>query len=222
MASDPSTINLLDVELDITGMTCASCAGRIERKLNKLPGVEASVNYATEKARVRAPEGTDPEQLLETVKAAGYSAVIPAPIQERDENDNASPKSSDDDWASQLLHRLLVSTALAVPVVLMSMIPALQFTYWQWLALTLTAPVVVWGAWPFHRAAAVNLRHGAATMDTLISLGVIAAFGWSLYALFFGGAGEAGMHMTMTFFGTPHGGSSEIYLEVAAAVTVFI
>ena len=217
-----SAVNLLDVELDITGMTCASCAGRIERKLNKLPGVEASVNYATEKARVRAPEGTDPEQFLETVKAAGYSAVIPAPIQERNENDSASAKSSDDDWASRLLHRLLVSTALAVPVVLMSMIPALQFTYWQWLALTLTAPVVVWGAWPFHRAAAVNLRHGAATMDTLISLGVISAFGWSLYALFFGGAGEAGMHMTMTFFGTPHGGASEIYLEVAAAVTVFI
>ncbi|WP_246837246.1 cation-translocating P-type ATPase [Salinibacterium sp. UTAS2018] len=220
-------INLLDVELDITGMTCASCAGRIERKLNKLPGVEATVNYATEKARVRAPEGTDTEQFLETVKAAGYSAVIPTPVYERDEADGSdtgsnSAKSSDDDWASQLLRRLQISTALAVPVVLMSMIPALQFTYWQWLALTLTAPVVVWGAWPFHRAAATNARHGAATMDTLISLGITAAFGWSLYALFFGGAGEPGMHMTMTFFGTPHGGASEIYLEVAAAVTVFI
>ncbi|MBH0053219.1 copper-translocating P-type ATPase [Salinibacterium sp. SWN139] len=220
-------VNLLDVELDITGMTCASCAGRIERKLNKLPGVEATVNYATEKARVRAPEGTDPEQFLETVKAAGYSAVIPTPVYERDDTDGSdtgstSAKNSDDDWASQVLRRLQVSTALAVPVVLMSMIPALQFTYWQWLALTLTAPVVVWGAWPFHRAAATNARHGAATMDTLISLGIIAAFGWSLYALFFGGAGEPGMHMTMTFFGTPHGGASEIYLEVAAAVTVFI
>ncbi|QAV71600.1 copper-translocating P-type ATPase [Salinibacterium sp. UTAS2018] len=220
-------MNLLDVELDITGMTCASCAGRIERKLNKLPGVEATVNYATEKARVRAPEGTDTEQFLETVKAAGYSAVIPTPVYERDEADGSdtgsnSAKSSDDDWASQLLRRLQISTALAVPVVLMSMIPALQFTYWQWLALTLTAPVVVWGAWPFHRAAATNARHGAATMDTLISLGITAAFGWSLYALFFGGAGEPGMHMTMTFFGTPHGGASEIYLEVAAAVTVFI
>lgn len=215
-------VNLLDVELDITGMTCASCANRIERKLNKLPGVEATVNYATEKARVRAPEGADPEQFLEAVKAAGYSAAIPTPIHERDANDDASPKSSDDDWASQLLRRLLISTALAVPVVLMSMIPVLQFTNWQWLALTLTAPVVVWGAWPFHRAAATNARHGAATMDTLISLGITAAFGWSLYALFFGTAGEAGMHMTMTFFGTPEGGSSEIYLEVAAAVTVFI
>jgi len=215
----PANVNLTDVELEITGMTCSSCANRIERKLNKLPGVEASVNYATEKARVRAPEGTDPEQFLETVKAAGYSAVIPAPTTEASDADN-SPTG--DDRAQQLLRRLLISTALTVPVVLMSMIPALQFTYWQWLALTLAAPVAVWGAWPFHRAAAVNARHGAATMDTLISLGVLAAFSWSLYALFFGGAGEAGMNMTMTFFGTPHGGSSEIYLEVAAAVTVFI
>tara|TARA_R110002124_G_scaffold75580_9_gene202853 strand:- start:1470 stop:3776 length:2307 start_codon:yes stop_codon:yes gene_type:complete len=218
-AQTADTVNFLDVELDITGMTCSSCANRIERKLNKLPGVEATVNYATEKARVRAPEGTDTAQFLETVKAAGYSAVIPAPISETP--DAASPPAADD-RAAQLLHRLLVSTALTVPVVLLSMIPALQFTYWQWLALTLAAPVAVWGAWPFHRAAAINLRHGAATMDTLISLGVIAAFGWSLYALFVGGAGEAGMHMTMTFFGTPHGGASEIYLEVAAAVTVFI
>jgi len=217
--SAADTVNFTDVELDITGMTCSSCANRIERKLNKLPGVEASVNYATEKARVRAPEGTDPEQFLETVKAAGYSAIIPAPITETAE---AGAPAKVADRADALLRRLLISLALTVPVVLMSMIPALQFTYWQWLALTLAAPVAVWGAWPFHRAAAVNARHGAATMDTLISLGVIAAFGWSLYALFFGGAGEAGMHMTMTFFGTPHGGSSEIYLEVAAAVTVFI
>lgn len=218
-AQTADTVNFLDVELDITGMTCSSCANRIERKLNKLPGVEATVNYATEKARVRAPEGTDTAQFLETVKAAGYSAVIPAPISE---TPDAASSPAADDRAAQLLHRLLVSTALTVPVVLLSMIPALQFTYWQWLALTLAAPVAVWGAWPFHRAAAINLRHGAATMDTLISLGVIAAFGWSLYALFVGGAGEAGMHMTMTFFGTPHGGASEIYLEVAAAVTVFI
>ena len=218
-AQTADTVNFLDVELDITGMTCSSCANRIERKLNKLPGVEATVNYATEKARVRAPEGADTAQFLDTVKAAGYSAVIPAPISE---TPDAASSPAADDRAAQLLHRLLVSTALTVPVVLLSMIPALQFTYWQWLALTLAAPVAVWGAWPFHRAAAINLRHGAATMDTLISLGVIAAFGWSLYALFVGGAGEAGMHMTMTFFGTPHGGASEIYLEVAAAVTVFI
>ncbi|WP_341952950.1 heavy metal translocating P-type ATPase [Salinibacterium sp. TMP30] len=219
----PGSINLTDVELDITGMTCASCANRIERKLNKLPGVEASVNYATEKARVRAPEGADTELFIETVKAAGYSAVIPVPIHERDSTGEGSDSANaNDDWASQLLRRLLISTALTIPVVLMSMIPALQFTYWQWLALTLAAPVAVWGAWPFHRAAATNARHFTATMDTLISLGVLAAFGWSLYALFFGGAGETGMHMTMTFFGTPHGGSSEIYLEVASAVTVFI
>jgi Cu+-exporting ATPase len=219
----PGSINLTDVELDITGMTCASCANRIERKLNKLPGVEATVNYATEKARVRAPEGADTELFIETVKAAGYSAVIPVPIHERDSAGAGSDAANTDgDWASQLLRRLLISTALTIPVVLMSMIPALQFTNWQWLALTLAAPVAVWGAWPFHRAAATNARHFTATMDTLISLGVLAAFGWSLYALFFGEAGKPGLHMTMTFFGTPHGGSSEIYLEVAAAVTVFI
>ncbi|TQO20353.1 Cu+-exporting ATPase [Rhodoglobus vestalii] len=218
-----SSVNLLDVELDITGMTCASCANRIERKLNKLPGVEATVNYATEKARVRAPEGVDSDLFIETVKAAGYSAVIPVPLHERESADtSADASTTNDDWAQQLLRRLLISTALTIPVVLMSMIPALQFTYWQWLALTLAAPVAVWGAWPFHRAAATNARHFTATMDTLISLGVLAAFGWSLYALFFGGAGETGMNMTMTFFGTPHGGASEIYLEVAAAVTVFI
>jgi len=215
----PATVNFTDVELEITGMTCSSCANRIERKLNKLPGVEASVNYATEKARVRAPEGADTQQFIETVKAAGYSAVIPTPIYERDD---VEPTTSDDDWATLLLRRLLISTALTVPVVLMSMIPALQFTNWQWLTLTLAAPVAVWGAWPFHRAAATNARHFTATMDTLISLGVLAAFGWSLYALFFGEAGKPGLHMTMTFFGTQDGGTGEIYLEVAAAVTVFI
>jgi Cu+-exporting ATPase len=222
MTAEPlaaGSINLTDVELEITGMTCSSCANRIERKLNKIPGVEASVNYATEKARVRAPEGANHEQFIEAVKAAGYSAVIPQPITE---SADANRGAKGDDRTQQLLRRLLISTALTVPVVLMSMIPALQFTYWQWLALTLASPVAVWGAWPFHRAAATNARHFAATMDTLISLGVLAAFGWSLYALFLGGAGEAGMTMTMTFFGTPHGGSSEIYLEVAAAVTVFI
>ena len=208
----------LDVELEISGMTCASCATRIERKLNKLPGVEATVNYATEKARVRA-DGVEMAELIAAVESAGYSAVLPAPIA-------IEPTSTDtpaeDAELVSLRRRLLISTALAVPVALMSMIPLLQFTYWQWLALTLTAPVAVWGAWPFHRAAFVNARHGAATMDTLISVGVIAAFGWSLYALFFGMAGMPGMHMTFTLFGSPEAGSGEIYLEVAALVTVFI
>ncbi|MDT0182238.1 heavy metal translocating P-type ATPase [Microbacterium sp. ARD31] len=201
-----------DVELDISGMTCASCATRIERKLNKLPGVEASVNYATEKARVRA-EGVETAQLIATVEAAGYAATVPAPEPETTEAD---------DETKPLRNRLLISAALSLPVALMSMIPALQFEYWQWLALTLAAPVAVWGAWPFHRAAAVNLRHGAATMDTLISLGVIASFGWSLYALFFGGAGMPGMTMSFTLVGAPRAGGHEIYLEVAALVTVFI
>ena len=204
-----------DVELDIGGMTCASCATRIERKLNKLPGVEASVNYATEKARVRAPEGVEAQQLIATVEAAGYTAVVPAPPAP-----DAAPQVSDD--LAPLRQRLIISAVLTVPVVLLSMIPALQFTNWQWLTLTLAAPVAIWGAWPFHRAAFVNARHGAATMDTLISVGVLAAFAWSLYALFFGAAGMPGMTMTFSLFSEPGRGASELYLEVSAAVTVFI
>jgi Cu+-exporting ATPase len=211
-------MSTVDVDLEISGMTCASCATRIERKLNKIPGVEATVNYATEKARVHA-DGVETAQLIAAVESAGYSATLPAPI--IDEFTTAATPPDDVELVS-LRRRLLISTALAVPVALMSMIPVLQFTYWQWLALTLTAPVAVWGAWPFHRAAFVNARHGAATMDTLISVGVIAAFGWSLYALFFGMAGMPGMHMTFTLFGSPEAGSGEIYLEVAALVTVFI
>jgi Cu+-exporting ATPase len=211
-------VSLVDVELDIGGMTCASCATRIERKLNKLPGVEATVNYATEKARVQAPEGTDPAALIATVEAAGYKAELPPPPLAAVDT-AAAP---DQDENRQLRQRLLISAALAIPVVLMSMIPALQFTNWQWLSLALAAPVAIWGAWPFHRAAAINARHGAATMDTLISVGVLAAFGWSLYALFFGMAGEPGTRMTFTLFGAPESGASELYLEVASAVTVFI
>lgn len=204
-----------DVELDIGGMTCASCATRIERKLNKLPGVEASVNYATEKARVRAPEGVEAQQLIATVEAAGYTAAVPAPPAP-----DVTPQVSDD--LAPLRQRLIITAVLTVPVVLLSMIPALQFTNWQWLTLTLAAPVAVWGAWPFHRAAFVNARHGAATMDTLISVGVLAAFAWSLYALFFGAAGMPGMTMTFSLLSEPGGGASELYLEVSAAVTVFI
>ncbi|MBN9209786.1 MAG: copper-translocating P-type ATPase [Microbacterium ginsengisoli] len=208
-------MSALDVDLDITGMTCASCATRIERKLNRLPGVEASVNFATEKARVHSDQvGLD--ELLAAVEAAGYGASLPAPaIEER-------PHETRDNELAGLRQRLILSAVLAAPVAALSMIPALQFSNWQWLALTLAAPVVTWGAWPFHRAAAVNARHGAVTMDTLISVGVLAAFGWSLYALFFGGAGMPGMRMSVTFFGTPQSGGHEIYLEVAALVTVFI
>jgi len=212
-------MSTVDVELDISGMTCASCATRIERKLNKLPGVEATVNYATEKARVRGHD-VDPATLIATVESAGYQAALPAPPASDDHAEEA--RSSEADEVGALRRRLLISTSLSLPVAVLSMVPALQFEYWQWLALTLTAPVAVWGAWPFHRAAAVNARHGAATMDTLISVGVIAAFGWSLYALFFGGAGMPGMTMTFTLIGTPQAGGHEIYLEVAALVTVFI
>ncbi|WP_114587686.1 MULTISPECIES: heavy metal translocating P-type ATPase [Microbacterium] len=212
-------MSTVDVELDISGMTCASCATRIERKLNKLPGVEASVNYATEKARVRGRD-VDPATLIAAVASAGYQAALPAPPTSDDIDENTP--DGEDGEVGTLRRRLLISTALSLPVAVLSMVPALQFEYWQWLALTLTAPVAVWGAWPFHRAAAVNARYGAATMDTLISVGVIAAFGWSLYALFFGGAGMPGMTMTFTLVGAPQAGGHEIYLEVAALVTVFI
>ncbi|KIQ06132.1 heavy metal translocating P-type ATPase [Curtobacterium flaccumfaciens] len=206
------------VELDITGMTCVSCANRIERKLGKLPGVTATVNYATEKAQVQvAADGTaDPQSLIAAVESAGYGATVPAPPAAAD----AEP-TADQDRAEPLRRRLVVSAVLAVPVVVLSMVPALQFPNWQWLALTLAAPVAVWGALPFHRAAWVNARHGAATMDTLVSVGVLAAFGWSLYALFLGDAGTTGMHMTFSWFATDPE-AADLYLEVATAVTVFI
>ncbi|TFD81542.1 copper-translocating P-type ATPase [Cryobacterium sp. Sr8] len=204
------------VELVVGGMTCASCAARIEKKLNRMPGVEASVNYATEKATLFVPEGTTVDDAIATIEATGYTAVLPAPPARPDAVDEA------DSEVVSLRHRLMVSALLATPVALMSMIPALQFTNWQWLALTLAAPVAVWGAWPFHRAAWVNARHGAATMDTLISVGVLASLGWSLYALFFGMAGMAGMTMEFSFTAEPGAGADEIYLEVASAVTVFI
>ncbi|QNE47757.1 copper-translocating P-type ATPase [Glaciihabitans sp. INWT7] len=206
---------LHDLNLDIGGMTCASCATRIERKLNRIEGVSATVNYATEKAHVET-DGADAATLVAAVEAAGYTAALPAPIVVEEQ---AAPPVDRD--ATELRRRLVISASLAAPVVLLSMIPALQFTNWQWLALTLSAPIVVWGAWPFHRVAVLNARHGSASMDSLVSVGVIAAFAWSLYALFFGTAGEAGMHMTFQLVNT-RSGASEIYLEVASAVTVFI
>src|SRR3954454_13308027 len=164
---------LRDLELDITRMTCASCANRIERKLNKLDGVTASVNYATERARVSHPASVTTDELLASVAAAGYAATVPAAEPSR-ATGAAEPETSDPELDS-LRQRLVVSALLSVPVVLMAMVPALQVDGWQWLSLTLAAPVVVWGAWPFHRAAVVNLRHGSTTMDTLVSVGVLAA-----------------------------------------------
>ncbi|WP_367138129.1 heavy metal translocating P-type ATPase [Saccharothrix sp. HUAS TT1] len=206
-----------DVELAITGMTCASCAARIERKLNKLDGVTATVNYATEKARVTFPADVDPRLLVETVEAAGYQATLPVV-----ETGTGQAVEEEDDPTGALRQRLVVSTALAAPVVLLAMVPALQFTHWQWISLTLAAPVLVWGAWPFHRAAWTNLRHGAATMDTLVSMGTVAAFAWSLYALLFGTAGTPGMTHPFELTISRTDGAGAIYLEVAAGVTVFI
>ena len=211
------------VELEIGGMTCASCAARIEKKLNRMPGVEASVNYATEKARVVLPDDTSVADAIATVEATGYTARAPQPPgPAADRAGGADGEVPEDAEVGSLRRRLLISGALTAPVVLLAMIAPLQFDNWQWLSLTLAAPVVVWGAWPFHRAAWTNARHAAATMDTLISVGVLAAFGWSLYALFFGKAGDPGMRMTFRLIPAPGSGVHEIYLEVAAAVTVFI
>jgi P-type Cu+ transporter len=204
------------VDLPITGMTCASCANRIERKLNKLDGVQATVNFATERAAVDFdPAAVDAERLVTTVESAGYQATLPAPPAADRE---AAPEV---DETEALRRRVIVSAALAVPVLVLSMIPALQFDNWQWLALQLATPVVIWGAWPFHRAAWTNLKHGTATMDTLISVGVLAAWLWSLYALFLGDAGMTGMTMTFELLPKPNDGAEQIYLETAGAVTTF-
>ena len=216
-----STPSVNDLELQISGMTCASCANRIERKLNKLDGVSATVNYATEKAKVTVPADLAPEVVLSTVEQAGYGATLPAPRRPSTGPDEAAPEAPEDPTRS-LLERLLGSLILTVPVVAMAMIPALQFDNWQWLSLTLAAPVVAWGAWPFHRAAALNLRHGTSTMDTLISLGVLAAFGWSIYALFWGSAGIPGMTHPFELTIDRTDGAGNIYLETAAGVTTFI
>ncbi|ULR50751.1 heavy metal translocating P-type ATPase [Streptomyces deccanensis] len=212
-----------EVELTIGGMTCASCAARVEKKLNRLDGVTASVNYATEKAKVTYPPGLEVADLIATVVKTGYTAEEPPPpAPAPTEHEEALPAEEADPELASLRQRLTVSALLAAPVVLMSMVPALQFDNWQWLSLTLAAPVVVWGGLPFHRAAFTNLRHGAATMDTLVSVGTLAAFGWSLWALFLGHAGMPGMRHGFAFTVSRTAGSSTIYLEVAAGVVAFI
>ncbi|WP_431964877.1 heavy metal translocating P-type ATPase [Nocardia sp. bgisy134] len=203
------------LELEIGGMTCASCAARIEKKLSRLDGVTATVNFATAKAKIRYPQSVSAEQLITTIENAGYTAHLPEPPStEADESHDAA--------LATLRHRLLVSLALAVPVIAMAMIPALQFENWQWLSLTLAAPVVCWGGYEFHRAALINARHGTATMDTLISVGTLAAFGWSVYALFFGHAGMAGMKHSFSLGIARADAASNVYFEVAAGVIVFI
>jgi Cu+-exporting ATPase len=204
------------VELTISGMTCASCASRVERKLNKLDGVSASVNYATEKARVRYPEGLDPAELVAAVAAAGYTARLPEP-----------PRATPDQGVAEdplrlLRQRLVVCALLSIPVIALAMVSAWQFTYWQWLSLSLAAPVVIWGGYPFHRAAWTNLRHATSTMDTLVSIGTLAALGWSIYALFLGSAGEPGMTHPFELTIARSEGSANIYLEAAAGVTTFL
>ncbi|MFC4904097.1 heavy metal translocating P-type ATPase [Kocuria oceani] len=211
-----------DVELEIGGMTCASCANRIERKLNKLEGVSASVNYATEKARVSAPAGYDPQNLIAEVEKTGYTAALPAPPQADPGAATSEGATAEDAELRTLRQRLIGAAVLSVPVIAMAMIPALQFDYWGFASLVLAAPVVVWAGWPFHRAAWLNLRHGTATMDTLISIGTTAALLWSIVALFFGTAGQPGMVHPFELTISPSHGLSNIYLEVAAGVITFI
>ncbi|MDX3525611.1 heavy metal translocating P-type ATPase [Streptomyces sp. ID05-39B] len=212
-----------EVELSIGGMTCASCAARIEKRLNRIDGVTATVNYATEKAKISYPDGIGVADLITTVEKTGYTAAEPPPpTPPGDDGGVPSAVPAADQELLTLRQRLLVSLALSVPVVLMAMVPALQFDNWQWLSLTLAAPVVIWGAFPFHRAAWTNARHGAATMDTLVSIGTLAALGWSLWALFLGDAGMPGMRHGFEFTISRSDGSSSIYLEAAAGVTTFI
>lgn len=219
-ATAPSAAQAAEVELAIGGMTCASCAARIEKKLNRMDGVEATVNYATEKAKVTFTDGVAVADLIATVEATGYTAQEP-PRTVGEKAEEAEPDASADPLAP-LRQRLVTAVALAVPVVAMAMIPALQFEYWQWLSLTLTAPVVTYAAWPFHKAAFTNARHGAATMDTLISVGTSAAFLWSVWALFFGTAGTPGMTHAFELTIARSDGAGNIYLEAAAGVTAFI
>jgi Cu+-exporting ATPase len=213
----PSATNATDrreITLAISGMSCASCAARVEKKLNGMDGVVATVNFATEQATVDFPDRVSPDDLISAVEETGYTATLPV----RDEP-SATPAESD--TTASWLRRVVISAVLTVPVVLLSMVPALQFDYWQWVALALASPVAIWGAWPFHRAALANLRHRAATMDTLISVGVAAAYLWSVWALVFTHAGAPGMKMTLSLL-ADDGGGAHIYLEVAAAVTTFI
>ncbi|MEU9288487.1 heavy metal translocating P-type ATPase [Streptomyces sp. NPDC048275] len=213
-ATSPTT----EIELSIGGMTCASCAARVEKKLNRMDGVTATVNFATERAKVSYPEGIRVADLIATVTKTGYTAEEPPPPTPSLEE---TAPAEDPELAS-LRGRLVVSALLAFPVVLLSMVPALQFDNWQWLSLTLAAPAVVWGGLPFHRAALTNARHGAATMDTLVSVGTLAAFGWSLWALFWGHAGMPGMRHGFDLTVSRTDGSSTIYLEVAAGVVALI
>ncbi len=208
-----------NIELTITGMTCASCAARIEKKLNRLDGVAATVNYATEKATVTAPSGYDPHALVAEVEKAGYTAALP---QQRQEPASATAEATHDPELRSLRTRLITAVVLASPVIAMAMVPALQFPYWQWVSLALATPVVGWAGRPFHSTAWANLQRGTATMDTLVSIGTLSAFLWSLYALLWGTAGEPGMRHGFELTVRPGEGAGNIYFEVAAGVTLFV
>ena len=212
---------LSEIELAVSGMTCASCANRIERKLSKLEGVRASVNYATEKATVAHPASVSTDDLLAAVEAAGYAATLP-PRTDGGGDPGQDPEAVAEAALAALRRRLVLASVLALPVVALAMVPPWQFTGWQWVSLVLTTPVVTWAAWPFHRAAAVNLRHGATTMDTLVSVGVSAAYLWSVVALTVGDAGRLGMRHGFDLTVSRSGGLETVYLETAAAVTAFL
>ncbi len=212
-----TTTALNSIELEIAGMTCASCAARIEKKLNKLDGVAGRVNYATEKASLTVPSGYDPQLLIGAVEKAGYTAALPQP-----EGEVPAAGASDDAELVSLRTRLVAALVLAGPVIAMAMIPALQFRYWQWVSLLLAVPVVVWAGAPFHAAAWANLKHRTATMDTLVSVGTLSALLWSLYALLLGTAGKPGMRHSFELTVRSNDGASNIYLEVAAGVTLFV
>ncbi|MGH8888494.1 MAG: cation transporter, partial [Acidothermaceae bacterium] len=219
----PTTERQTSVELQIDGMTCASCAARIGKRLNKIDGVEANVNYATESASiVMSVAAATVDDLIAQIEAIGYRASLPSSASSSDDEHPAGAEARADAATRLLRTRLIVSAGLATPVLALSMIPALQFAYWQWFALALATPVVVWGAFPFHRAALQNLRHRATTMDTLVSVGTLAAFGWSVYALVWGGAGASGMKMRFSFDVERGNGSDQLYLEVASVVTAFL
>ena len=219
--TDTTTPAATTVSLDIGGMTCASCAARITKRLNKLDGVDASVNYATEQATVTLPDSVTVDDVVAQVEAIGYTAKLPTAPQPAVDDPSAEEDSADPELLA-LRNRLIVAATLGIPVLLISMINTFQFTNWQWLMFTLASPVVLWAAYPFHRAAWKNLRHGAATMDTLISVGTLAAYSWSVYALFRGDAGIPGMKMGFTLTLERGAGASELYFEVACVVIVFI
>ncbi|MEV7085505.1 heavy metal translocating P-type ATPase [Streptomyces sp. NPDC093085] len=221
MTGDPAG-TLATTDLIVGGMTCAACVSRVEKRLAKLEGVTATVNLATGRARVTHPSGVAAEELVAAVERAGYTAELPPPPEPAEETRPAGPEAADSRAGREERDRLVITALLSVPVLVLSMVPAFQFRNWQWLCFMLTAPVVVWGAWPFHRRALLGLRHSAATMDTLVSLGVVASFSWSTYALFLGGAGESGMRMPFTLLPSAGGEVAHVYLEAAVAVPLFV